>query len=475
MIYLITNKKEYYTEDDELQFAKGKDFLSWLKKMEDEDRPITLDTETNIVEGVYGWKGHLKGKNKNFEVDLDENGNKIPEKRECYLVQIGDDQGVDQWMFDVPRLNSMQHSSMLEGFRYQKGIIIHNALFDATVVKWCFNIEMTKILDTYLMSLIVHTGLEVGEDLPKGYHSLAGCASRILNIEISKEEQTGFNGEPLTIAQIKYAASDVAILGPIYRHLLEEVKFWKLDNVVTLESALIKSYSDSMIENLYLNPVPWRENMKKQEENLIVVRSEFYELMKEHFYEDCKKLDFIQAEDEFLFNWRSSTIKKAILRYSYPDMPEDCTTIKDYKDYYKSVEEREDVNLNVLSWLLNSNYERIEEYFISNPERLEFLKEAGIFVPKDTIKINLNSPVQKLKLFQLIRPELESSDKEAIGKIHHPLAFKLLEYNKASKLATSYGQNFLESIDPDGMFRVKSYSQILSTGRSSMSQLQLLP
>jgi len=62
-----------------------------------------------------------------------------------------------------------------------------------------------------------------------------------------------------------------------------------------------------------------------------------------------------------------------------------------------------------------------------------------------------------------------------ISKIDHPMASYLRRYNRSAKLLSSYGQNFLNAMSPDGMFRVASITQILATGRSSMEHLQLLP
>jgi len=91
------------------------------------------------------------------------------------------------------------------------------------------------------------------------------------------------------------------------------------------------------------------------------------------------------------------------------------------------------------------------------------------------VNLNLNSPEQMLKVFSLIKPDIKAVNKDELKKIKHPLVNKYREYKAAKKMQSSYGTNFLEQIDPDGMFRVKDYTQILTTGRSSMSMLQLLP
>ena len=477
MINLITGRKDEYSEyelsQEDIRFAKALDFRVWLKEY---DGMIQLDTETNIVEGMYGWKGYLKGKAKTFAVTLDEDGNRIPEDRKCYVVQIGDFEGDVQWIFDVPEMTKSQLSAMKMAFKCKNKKLIHNALFDYSVVKWNFGIDMDDMVDTFMMSKATTTGLTPGEHLPKGYNSLAGCAKRILKLDISKEAQTTFNGDAMTAEQIKYAAIDVVLPGAIYPHLLKEVEYWGVQNVVNLESSLPRSYGDAMCENLYLDDIPWLENVENQKKTVASSKKALYEIMNEYFYDECRDMGFFQRDDEYKFNWASSTKKKAILRHIYPDMPETCTTIKSYKEYYETLLRDESVTTedrNVLLWLLNRDFDKVEKYFISNHN--EFLKTIDIYFPKDTILINLNSSKQKLALFKLIDPEVESTGREVLEKISHPLASKFREYSKATKLVSSYGTNFIEAKSPDGMFRIKSFQQILNTGRSSMSMMQLLP
>jgi DNA polymerase I-like protein with 3'-5' exonuclease and polymerase domains len=474
MIYLITGRRSEYSwveESAEVEFAKGRDFSNWIDLYEED---IQLDTETNIVEGLYGWKGYLKGINKTFAVTLNDDGNRIPEKRECYVVQVGDIEGEDQYIFDVQGLTGAQHKAMLLAFTCKNRKLIHNGLFDYGVILWNFGIAIKNIRDTFLMSKIVTTGLEVGTDLPKGHNSLAGCAKRYLGIDISKAVQTSFDGSPMSQEQVEYAAVDVVIPGAIYPHLQAEVDKWGVENVVRLECALIRPYGNAMCENLYLDPKPWAENMKIQFAKVVEVEADFHQMMIEAFPEDCVRLGFVQGHDEYLFNWRSPNMKKAMMRYLYPSIPANTSTAKEYKEFYEGVVDTDgEINPTYLGWMLEKNHEALETYFVS--QHNDFLKDIEIFIPKGTVKINLKSPAQKLELFKLIQPAIQNTDKETIKKINHPLAKKLAEYNKASKMSTSYGQNFLDAISPDGMFRVKKFTPILNTGRSSMSMLQLLP
>jgi DNA polymerase I-like protein with 3'-5' exonuclease and polymerase domains len=509
MVNLITNRLSSYEHIDvkkidfELNITDQIDeFNYWWNTYKG---PIQLDTETNIVVGVYGWKGYLKGINKDFHEELDANGKRIPCKRVCYLVQVGDLEGKNQWLFEITEANPAMITALHTVFLSDREKLIHNGLFDYTTIKWCFGIDIDKIRDTFLISQILTTGLEVGEDLPKGYHSLAGCAERILNLNLSKEQQTTFNGDPLTIDQIKYAAIDVTILGNIYKVMMTQIEELELYNVVDLECSLIRSYGDGMCENLYLDSEEWSKTMVFQQNEVIRIESDFYGLLKENInlfvesakatYEEVKNYpsvssreleaaighvkmvnSFIQLEDKFDFKWSSPKLKKQLIKLLFEEI-QDNFKVKDYQDFVKaklSDENFEDtVKLSVLRNILSKDFESAQMYFIKN--HLNELKELEVFVPKDTVLINLNSPIQKLHLFSCIKPGIESTNKDVIAKIDHPLAKKLKEYNKASKMATSYGQNFLNAVNPDGMFRISGFKQILNTGRSSMDKLQLLP
>jgi DNA polymerase I-like protein with 3'-5' exonuclease and polymerase domains len=114
-----------------------------------------------------------------------------------------------------------------------------------------------------------------------------------------------------------------------------------------------------------------------------------------------------------------------------------------------------------------------ETYLLANHK--DWIIEKGWYKQEGDMDINLNSPKQLLDIFHLIDDTLEGVGKDSIKDISHPLASSLRKYNRSSKLYSAYGQNFLDAISPDGMFRVKGIKQILATGRSSMSHLQLLP
>ena len=148
--------------EEGIELARAKDFSKWISEYDDK---LQFDTETNIVEGLYNWQGHLEGKNRKFVADLDEAGNRIPAKRVCYVAQFGNFDGDIQWIFDVPSLSNAQLEHMKTGLTYRKSdggksYLIHNFLFDYGVVKNNFGIDMDSVIDTFMCSKAVTTGLD---------------------------------------------------------------------------------------------------------------------------------------------------------------------------------------------------------------------------------------------------------------------------------------------------------------------------
>ena len=197
-------------------------------------------------------------------------------------------------------------------------------------------------------------------------------------------------------------------------------------------------------------------------------------MLRSDFLTECEGLGFIQPNDKYLFSWGSSKMKKELLWLKYPNMPDDCTSLPKFKKFRQYLVDNEPlVDITPLDLLLGRNFPDLEMYFINNFNSK--LLELGYFIPKGTVNINFSSPTQTLQLFQLIKPDLESVDKETIEKIKHPLADLFRKYVKAQKLYSSYGQNFIDSCDKDGMLRIPDIQQILNTGRISMKLFQLVP
>lgn len=469
MIHLFTSRKDEYDEEllkeNGIKFGKTKDFYSWLNTSKGKTQ---LDTETDVVRDLRGFKRNRKGRDNWSEPLLDDEGNKTVVERKCHVVQIGDDRSVNQYIFDIPGLKGKKLEALFYYLRSDKVKILHNALFDYVVIKYNFGIDIKKIECTYIKS----RALFLGRDMGKGWHSLAGCCERYLGYRIKKDEQDTFDGSPMTLEQIQYAALDVVPLAKLNDRMDRDIEYWGLENSVRLDCAFTRPLGDGMVENFFLNKKKWKANMKEQEAEVENLRNDLFRLMNKHFPKECRELGFIQKEDEYNFRWGSPKLKHDLIKLVHTDLPDDCTTIAKYKKFLAHKKE-EDVDTSALELLLAREYNELADYFVNNHK--EELKELGVFIPADTYLINFNSPAQTTPLFQLIDPSIEDSTKDTLAKLSHPLVAIYQRFVKASKLATSYGANFLDFMDDKKMLRIPKANIMLETGRVSLGLYQLLP
>lgn len=63
------------------------------------------------------------------------------------------------------------------------------------------------------------------------------------------------------------------------------------------------------------------------------------------------------------------------------------------------------------------------------------------------LSVNINSPKDLLKIFGLMGIPLESTSKDALGEVDHPLAKKILEYRQEVKLLSTYNTPFYDMME----------------------------
>ncbi len=158
--------------------------------------------------------------NKSIAVDTETMGLNPRRDRLC-LIQLSSGNG-------ICHLVKMDHNfkkpknliSVLKNKKIVK--IFHYARFDVAFLKFCFNIEIENIYCTKIASKLSRTFTD-----KHGYKDL--CAE-LLNKNISKNEQTSDWGNiNLTLAQQKYAATDV-----LYLHKLRD----RLDKILIREKRM---------------------------------------------------------------------------------------------------------------------------------------------------------------------------------------------------------------------------------------------
>lgn len=152
-------------------------------------------------------------------VDTEAMGLRIKRDRLC-LVQLCSESG-DVHLVQIPscqRNNAVNLKKLLEDESVLK--IFHFARFDIELLNYTFGIRVNNIYCTKIASKLVRTYTDK--------HGLKNLCKEILNVEISKQEQSSDWGkEDLSEDQLKYAAGDV-----LYLHRLKE----KLDYMLMREN-----------------------------------------------------------------------------------------------------------------------------------------------------------------------------------------------------------------------------------------------
>ena len=117
----------------------------------------------------------------------------------CHLVQIRDG------MYDAPNLKALMADTAITK-------IFHFARFDVAILKRYLNVNVSPIFCTKIASKLVRTYTD--------RHGLKDITRELLNIELSKEQQSSdWANEKLSDDQLKYAAADVLNLYDIHRKL----------------------------------------------------------------------------------------------------------------------------------------------------------------------------------------------------------------------------------------------------------------
>jgi DNA polymerase I-like protein with 3'-5' exonuclease and polymerase domains len=400
------------------------DFHQWVETV-----PVyQLDIETNVVDDLM--------------------------ERELYTLQFGSYDGTLIYVVDYASLPEDYRNYFIGILnRKQQQKIIHNALFEYTVIKKCCGIDIDNIYDTFL-ALKVMTNQKM---VPPNFYSLAGAVETFFQIVMSKDLQTSFTGEMLTEDQILYAATDVMYMGYIVERLKSLPHYAEQENVINLENGVVRVFGDIMFNGFVFDGDVWRENMEWVKPQIEESREQIYEVMRTELSEECELLDFMSPEPEVTINWNSIPQRTAVLQGIYPDLL-DCkkATLKAYENTLSE-------DNNILHFIMNKEYG--EASTMAAEQYLELLESNGFYIPAGQMRINLNSPKQLLDLFRCIKPDITSVKAEVIEKIKHPLAKAFTTYVTKQKLLSSYGENWFEFVAADGRIRARFLDQILATGR----------
>jgi DNA polymerase I-like protein with 3'-5' exonuclease and polymerase domains len=151
-----------------------------------------------------------------------------PSEGNIRLIQISDGKVAQVYdSYHVPA--DTLRGALVEEF------VAHNAPFERRWIHEKLGLDLSNMHDTMIMSQVLYTGTNAARNRNLS-HKLEAVVSRETKAEIDKDEQgSDWNAEPLTRAQVIYAARDAAVLPELADTLLRKIEKAGLRDVYELE------------------------------------------------------------------------------------------------------------------------------------------------------------------------------------------------------------------------------------------------
>lgn len=329
-------------------------------------------------------------------------------------LQLGNKE--NQVVIDCLTTDAKQYKDYLESDRL---FIIHNAKFD---LRWLYkeHIVVRNVYDTYLAEKILYLGF------PPGIISLSlqACCDRYLNVFLDKTVR-GKIHVGMTEDVIVYAANDVVYLEDIMNSQLPIISARGQRVALDIENEFVRVLAYIEFCGIRLDPEKWKAKMVKDAERLRIAEQKLNEWV----------VDYVMKKND-------------------PS-------------------------------LIASNYDSHKK---GKPAKLAdsvyvVIPAPSLFSEFDTgpqCIINWNSSKQVIRLFEELGFDLLVKDKKT-GKMKKSVESKYielqadkstivplyLEYSAAFKVVTSFGQNFLDAINPVTHRIHPTFNQMMDTGRLS--------
>ncbi len=147
---------------------------------------------------------------------------------------------------------------VLEGEQTVK--VLHNAKFDAKMLRHHAGIELRRLFDTMLASQLIAAG-----DMTER-HGLADVAARYLHERVEKAPQVSDWSGELSGTQLEYAARDVEILLPLRQALIQKLKELQLIAAAKLEFECVLPTAAMELSGMPFDAEKWHALVQKWEE-----------------------------------------------------------------------------------------------------------------------------------------------------------------------------------------------------------------
>lgn len=191
-----------------------------------------------------------------------------PYKGKIRLIQLSD--GTNTLVIDVFKVGKQAVSEVLKPILENKDIVkvLHNSKFDIKFIKYHLNIDVERIFDSMLASIMLEGGILPKDEknkIIKGFHGLGQVSERYLGVEVDKDEQKSDWSGTLSENQIKYAGNDAEVMPPLRLVLIEKLKEANLLRCAKLEFEAVLPTAWLELNGIYLDFDEWT---KVAEDNL---------------------------------------------------------------------------------------------------------------------------------------------------------------------------------------------------------------
>ncbi|KKL66609.1 hypothetical protein LCGC14_2143260, partial [marine sediment metagenome] len=223
------------------------------------------------------------------------------------------------------------------------------------------------------------------------------------------------------------------------------------------------------------------------------------DIVKRDFWDTLIENNWISDKDEFVVPiWSSSAKKKLILDEVY-DFEIEKTAKTELKKYLQQYDPDfpDGLKLSGKAWLesdypvtFNSKYAILKLLCLDTKDETVLKTLNGFLLtnmksycierewlrPANKLSLNWASPVQRLKIFQAVNPNIQSTGKDVLEDFisSHVLIQHYLKWNEVEYQLKNFGKPFYDKhVELDGKHRTR-FNQILKTGRLSSVQPNLL-
>lgn len=363
-------------------------------------------------------------------------------------VQIGNTE--DQIVIDCTTIDVRDYKWFLEDSN--RLAVGTNLKFD---LQWMYHykIIIPKVFDTYLAEKLLYLGY------PIGIHraSLKATVAKYLGIELDKTIRgqiiwKGIQDENV----VKYAAKDTEYEIPLMSAQKEELKKKTLLRACQLECEFVKVLAYIEYCGVKLDTNKWKSKMKKDLQNLKDAENSLNQWVSDFYREHKGKDGYCIVEKKI----RIENEKSKDFEYSKTFIPLNEGRVENTAG----------------GRVFYQNFKVKFPYAAINTQGDLF----NGFNLEPQCTINWNSQKQVIPFLEFLGFNLETFDKETKqkkksieSKVIEPqkdvssIAPIYLKYKAAQKVVSTYGQNWLNNINPITGRIHPSYSQLMDTGRLS--------